>query len=396
MVAMVTKALKKMEVKLGFVSIPAKNRAELMGDLSAPFDTKLNDLPAKVDKYGRLWSDYLKQRYPVDTQVTISRNNGCFQIIAYEQKQEVSIPEIEKPEEETAFPKASVTEKDIWYKVLEGDCIKYLDEGAISEVSVTFFDPPYRQGKEYRFFDDSQPEEEYWSWTREILQKTYEATLDGGAIYFMHREKNAERVLQELRKTGWKFQNLIIWKKKTSAVPCGTCFSKQYQIIAYAIKGNKPRVFNKLRIDPPPLPEHKYLRENGLYLTDVWDDIRELTSGFFAGDEALRNGEGNRMHVQQSPTALLLRIILSSTLPGDIVFDPNAGTGTALVVAKQLQRNSIGIEIDPEHVQLIKKRLNVLRDADNICAQHDYYKFTPRLKEIWEPTKIVGEQKKLL
>lgn len=393
---MVTKTLKRMEVELGFVQIPAKNRAELIGDTPAPFDTKLNDLPAKVDKYGRLWSDYLKQRYPVDTQVTISRNNGSFQIIAYEQKQESSIPDVEKPKEENVFPKTSVTEKDTWCKILEGNCINYLDKGAIGEVSVTFFDPPYRQGKEYRFFDDSQPEENYWNWTREILQKTYDATLDGGAIYFMHREKNAERVLQELRKTGWKFKNLIIWKKKTSAVPCVTCFSKQYQIIAYAIKGDKPRVFNKLRIDPPPLPEHKYLRENGVFLTDVWDDIRELTSGFFAGDEALRNKEGNRMHIQQSPIALLLRIILSSTLPGDTVFDPNAGTGTALVVAKQLQRNSIGVEIDPAHVEAIKRRLAVLRKADNIACQRDYYKFTPHLKEIWQLEKIKKEQQKLL
>ena len=88
---MVTKALKRMEVELGFVHIPAKNRAELMGELKAPFDTTLNDLPAKVDKYGRLWSDYLKQRYPVDTQVTISRNNGSFQITIFEQKPDTPI-----------------------------------------------------------------------------------------------------------------------------------------------------------------------------------------------------------------------------------------------------------------------------------------------------------------
>jgi DNA modification methylase len=85
---MVTKALKKMEVELGFVHIPAKNRAELMGDMSAPFDTKLNNLPAKVDKYGRLWSDYLKKRYPVNTQVAISKNCEGFQITTFEQKQE--------------------------------------------------------------------------------------------------------------------------------------------------------------------------------------------------------------------------------------------------------------------------------------------------------------------
>jgi hypothetical protein len=109
---MITKALKRKEVELGFVSIPAKNRADLMGDLSAPFNTKLNDLPAKVDKYGRLWSGYLKQRYPVDTQVIIIRNNGGFQIAAIEQKQETAALEITKPTE-TVSPSIILPENGV-------------------------------------------------------------------------------------------------------------------------------------------------------------------------------------------------------------------------------------------------------------------------------------------
>jgi DNA modification methylase len=392
---MVTKTIKKTEVDLGFIYIPRKVRAELIGDMQTPFCIKLNDVPAKVDNHGRLWSEYLKNRYPPNTQITISRNNGGFQISTYEQKQDKAASEV-VPQQETLLPKANLPKESVWYEVLEGDCIRYLSEGAISNVSTTFFDPPYNQGKEYRFFDDKQPEEKYWGWTEDIIRKTYEATLDGGALYFMQREKNAERVLQTLRKTDWNFQNLIIWKKKTSAVPCPKCFSKQYQIIAYAIKGNKPRVFNKLRIDPPPLPEHKYVHKSGIFLTDVWDDIRELTSGYFAGDEAFRNIGGERTHVQQSPVALLLRIILSSTLPSDTIFDPCAGTGTALVVAKQLQRNSIGVEIDPIHVELIKKRLKVLRAADSISRHYEYYRFTPNLQQIWQREQLARKQRKLL
>jgi site-specific DNA-methyltransferase (adenine-specific) len=142
-------------------------------------------------------------------------------------------------------------------------------------------------------------------------------------------------------------------------------------------------------LTPPPLPEHKYQHKNGVYLTDVWDDIRELTSGYFAGDEAFRDTEGNRTHVQQTPVSLLLRMILSSTLPGDIVFDPTAGTGTALVVAKQLDRKSVGIEIDPAHVKLIKNRLKTLRAADSISRYYEYYKFTPNLKDIWKAEKTL-------
>jgi DNA modification methylase len=395
MVAMVTKTLKKMEVVLGFVQIPAESRAQLVGNKAVPFDTKLNDAPARIDKYGRLWSAYLKNRYPVGTEVTISKNDSDFQITSNGQEQQCVASEVTDSQETASLITSLADRNDIWCKVLEGDCIRYLSDGSIGEVSLTFFDPPYRQGKDYRFFDDKQPDREYWGWTKEILGKVYEATADGGAVYFMQREKNTEQVLRVLRKTGWKFQNLIVWKKKTSAVPCSSRFSKQYQIIAFATKGDEPRVFNKLRIDYPLSPGYKYPRKDGIYVTDVWDDIRELTAGYFAGDEAIRDSKGNRVHIQQSPVALLLRIILASSLPGDIVLDPLAGSGTTLVVAKQIRRNSVGIEIDPEYVRTIKSRLGSLRSSDDISSYYSYYRFTPNLEKIWKLHETTG-QKKLL
>jgi DNA modification methylase len=273
--------------------------------------------------------------------------------------------------------------KSMEYKIIDGDCIEWLGEYPERNIHLSFIDPPFRQGKDYKFFDDNQSEEEYWDWLGDILSKVYEITDEGGALYFMQREKNTEDVLRIIGEAGWVFQNLIVWKKKTSAVPSEFRYSKQYQIIAFATKGERPGVFNKLRVDLPIPPEYKYERRNGVYLTDVWDDIRELTSGYFAGDEAIRNDKGKRVHTQQSPVALLLRIILSSTLPGDTVLDPFAGTGTTLMVAHQLKRNSIGIEIDPEYVEIIKKRLNNLRPADNILKFYNYYRYTENLERVW-------------
>jgi len=283
------------------------------------------------------------------------------------------------------------------YRIINEDCIKWLNNYSEENVQLTFIDPPFRQGKDYRFFNDNQPEERYWEWLEEVLSKVYKITVKGGAIYFMQREKNTENVLRILRNTRWIFQNLIIWKKKTSAVPSEIRYSKQYQIIAFATKGERPRVFNRLRINLPSPPEYKYERPNGVYVTDVWDDIRELTSGYFAGDEAIRNKKGDRVHTQQSPVALLLRIILTSTLPDDILLDPFAGTGTTLVVAHQLKRNSIGIEIDPEYVRIIEKRLNYLRPADNIMKYYNYYRYTQNLKDIWpvEKPPLFAEQRRL-
>ena len=198
------------------------------------------------------------------------------------------------------------------------DCTRFLADNAkeAPPFDFTFLDPPFNQGKEYREHDDRLDDGEYWDWMREVCRLTLERSSEGAAMYFMQREKNAESVLRVLRESGWHFQNLIVWRKKTSAIPSQVRYGKAYQIIAFATKGWRARVFNRLRINPP-LPNGYKPREKGIFVTDVWDDIRELTSGYYAGDEALRCEDGERIHKQQSPVALLLRMILSSTNPGD-------------------------------------------------------------------------------
>ncbi|RKU13584.1 modification methylase [Candidatus Poribacteria bacterium] len=274
--------------------------------------------------------------------------------------------------------------------VLHGDCALVLDQQNVpfGHVNLTFLDPPFNQDKGYNEWDDNLPETQYWKWMGDVCTQIYRRTTSGGAIYFMQREKKTESVLRCLRESGWTFQNLIIWKKKTSAVPGTNRFGKHYQIIAFATKGERPQVFHRLRINPPLPAGYKYERENGMFVTDVWDDIRELTSGYFAGDEALRDGEGNRLHKQQTPIQLLLRIILSSTNPGDVVLDPFAGSGTTLVVAEQLGRKSIGVELDKVNIKIIEERLAEKREADNISGSFKDYECTPELEAIWGRTKL--------
>lgn len=166
-------------------------------------------------------------------------------------------------------------------------------------------------------------------------------------------------------------------------MPCSNRFGKQYQIIAYATNGNRPRIFNRLRIDLPLNSSQKVPRKNGVYVTDIWDDIRELTSGYFAGDEPVRTGEGDRFHKQQAPLSLLTRIILSSSLPEDTILDPFAGTGTTLIAAKQLQRKSIGVELDPKNIACIENRIKYTRSADQIDKLYNYYIYTKELSKIW-------------
>ena len=269
------------------------------------------------------------------------------------------------------------------YKIYQGNCLEVLSK-IKTKVDLTFLDPPFNQNKDYKYHNDNLSEKEYWDMMFEVSNKVQDITSNGGSIYFMQREKNTENVLKCLRESGWTLQNLLIWKKKTSAVPCSNKFGKQYQIIAFATKGESPSIFNRLRISPPLPQNYKVERENGIYVTDVWDDIRELTSGYLAGDEAIRKQDGQRFHKQQSPITLLLRVILSSTKPKNTVLDPFAGTGTTLVVAEQLGRKPIGIEIDPENIKCIEDRIKNIREADSIVKYYKDYMYTENLNELWD------------
>ncbi len=270
------------------------------------------------------------------------------------------------------------------YQVIQANATTAITHETLgSQVDLTFLDPPFNQNKEYTLHKDSLPDEDYWHMMQRVCEDVLKITSEGGAIYFMQREKNVEHVLKTLREAGWTFQNLIIWKKKTSAVPSMYRYGKQHQVIAFATKGKKPRVFHRLRIDPPLLPSYKHERENGIYLTDIWDDIRELTSGYFAGDEAIRKPDGQRFHKQQAPLSLLVRIILCSSTIGDTIFDPFSGTGTTAVAATQLNRHSISLEIAPENVECIRDRLTNIKESDNIQKYYADYSCTDKLDLIW-------------
>lgn len=266
-------------------------------------------------------------------------------------------------------------------QIVTGDCLEWMRSSDVS-VDMCFLDPPFNQGRDYREHDDSMPQDIYWSWIADTLSEIKAISSDGAAIWFMQREKNTHNVMQCLEKTGWLFRNLVIWKKKASPVFVKKGLSKHYQILAYATNGN-PRCFNHVRIDAELPAHYKYPREKGLFLTDIWDDIREMSAGYFAASEQLKKPDGHRFHMQQMPIHLALRTMLISTKPGDTILDPFAGTGTTLIAAQQIGRHSIGIDKDIVNTDKIKERSASIRDADRVSQFYSYYKHTDNLSDIF-------------
>ena len=90
------------------------------------------------------------------------------------------------------------------------------------------------------------------------------------------------------------------------------------------------------------------------------DDLQmrsDWTLPLCTGGERLKNGDGDKLHPTQKPEALLHRVMLSSTNPGDVVLDPFFGTGTTGAVAKQLGRVFIGIEREENYAQSALARI---------------------------------------
>ena len=116
----------------------------------------------------------------------------------------------------------------------------------------------------------------------------------------------------------------------------------------------KRKVIAPYKVDGKP-KDWEEEKEGNFRLTcpsNFWDDI---SIPFWSMPE-------NTDHPTQKPEKLYAKLILASTEPGDMVFDPFLGSGTASVTAKKLGRNFCGIEINQEYAMLAQKRLN---RADN-------------------------------
>ena len=79
----------------------------------------------------------------------------------------------------------------------------------------------------------------------------------------------------------------------------------------------------------------------------------------------------NTPHPTQKPEKLLAKIILASSNPGDIVFDPFLGSGSTAVTAKKLGRNYVGIELSEEYACYALKRLEMAEEDSRIQGYHD-------------------------
>lgn len=252
--------------------------------------------------------------------------------------------------------------------VLEDDCVAALARLPDAGVDLVFADPPYNlqlKGELTRpdtsrvdavtdDWDKFDSFAAYDAFTRAWLGEARRVLKPTGTLWVIGSYHNIFRVGTALQDIGFWVLNDIIWRK-SNPMPNfrGTRFTNAHETLIWAARDEAATgyTFNYRAM--------KTLNDD-LQMRSDW----ELP--LCNGGERLKTEAGDKLHPTQKPEALLRRVLLASSHPGDVVLDPFFGTGTTGAVAKQLGRHFIGIEADAAYAAAARKRIaaeTVLEDA---------------------------------
>jgi site-specific DNA-methyltransferase (adenine-specific) len=242
-------------------------------------------------------------------------------------------------------------------QVLHGDCVELMAQLPAACVDMIFADPPYNlqlQQELYRpnltrvdSVDDEWDRfasfEEYDRFTVQWLTAARRVLKETGTIWVIGTYHNIFRIGKIMQDLGFWILNDIVWIKANPTPQFkGVRFTNAHETLIWAQKTQgKPYTFN--------YHDMKALNEELQMRSDWYIPV-------CTGKERIRI-DGKKAHPTQKPEALLYRVILASTKPGDVVLDPFFGTGTTGAVAKKLGRRWIGIEKDERYVQIARQRI---------------------------------------
>ena len=240
------------------------------------------------------------------------------------------------------------------------DCLALMAQLPAGCAQMVFADPPFNLDKKYESYRDKLPLADYLDWTREWLTAASRLLAPGGSLFLYNIPKlltYSAAILNELL----DFRHWIAWN--SGGKPLGkTMQPSHYGILFYTKGGRENTKFYDVRAPHKQCREcqayakdyggKEYLRHPfGAQISDVWDDIHRVRHA------SKRIAD----HPCQLPVHLVERLILMSTDPGDIVVDPFCGGGAAAVAAKQLGRQYIGAEIDPQYQTAAQARFEQAR-----------------------------------
>ena len=248
----------------------------------------------------------------------------------------------------------------IWLDtIIKGDCVAALEALPDHSVDAIFADPPYNLqlgGTLHRpdqsvvdAVDDEWDQfasfEVYDAFTRAWLLACRRVLKPTGTLWVIGSYHNIFRVGAILQDLNFWILNDIVWRK-TNPMP--------------NFKGRRFQNAHETMIWAAPNAKAKGYTFNYDAMKAANDDVQMRSDWLFpicSGGERLKGEDGKKVHLNQKPEALLARVIMASTKPGDIVLDPFFGSGTTGAVAKRLGRHFVGIEREQAYIDAASERI---------------------------------------
>jgi DNA modification methylase len=257
------------------------------------------------------------------------------------------------------------------HKILCGDCLEKMKELPKESVDLIITDPPYNVNLKYddNTFIDKKTPKDYINWLELRLKECVRILKENGSMYLINYPELNAKVLSFLEDEGLILKRWIVWNYPTNIGHSRKNWTRSHRSILFLTKG-KDYTFNRQNIlqhyKNPEVKKIKERIENGekgraSYDTLRFLDLIELQKGMIDVLEMnlSKNVTKDRMegHPCQLPFPLLELLIKVSSNPRDVILDPFAGTFSLSVIAKKLNRNSIGIDVSPRYCKLGKERL---------------------------------------
>lgn len=246
--------------------------------------------------------------------------------------------------------------------IIKGDCVAALEALPSHSVDAIFADPPYNLqlgGALHRpdqslvdAVDDEWDQfasfEAYDAFTRAWLLACRRVLKPNGTIWVIGSYHNIFRVGAIMQDLNFWMLNDIVWRK-TNPMPNfkGRRFQNAHETMIWASRDAKAKSYTF---------NYEALKASN-------DDVQMRSDWLFpicSGHERLKGEDGKKIHPTQKPEALLARVIMSCTKPGDVVLDPFFGSGTTGAVAKRLGRHFVGIEREQEYIDAASARIEAV------------------------------------
>jgi len=249
--------------------------------------------------------------------------------------------------------------------ILGGDCIEVMNGLPAGSVDLIFADPPYNlqlKGDLHRpdnslvdavddHWDQFTSFAAYDTFTKAWLAAAKRLLKPNGAIWVIGSYHNIFRLGSVLQDQGFWLLNDVVWRK-SNPMPNfrGKRLTNAHETLIWASRDQDAKyTFNY---------EALKALNDGVQMRSDW------VLPICTGHERIKDAAGDKAHPTQKPESLLHRILVATTLPGDVVLDPFFGTGTTGAVAKMLGRDYIGIEREAAYRQVAEDRLARVRRFD--------------------------------